>query len=189
MSVGLQGIASAVGAGILVLLTGSQAAAQQCVPAVTNPSAYERCHLRTVRGQTVCRCAPVSAGLRRSGEARAAVAWGTLTAAASDWTSRSLTLEGYAPGISAAQLVSPSGPEGGDGSWRDSGGANGTNTVSASAAPGVGVAHAQGASAPSATATGSTPSPPEPGSAVLGLGIAGPNGSIRSDNIPAPVNP
>jgi hypothetical protein len=38
-----------------------------CVPAVANPSAYQNCHLRVVRGEEVCRCEIRPQALRRGG--------------------------------------------------------------------------------------------------------------------------
>ena len=180
--------ASVTGAAMLLFAWMPEASAQQCIPAVANPAAYERCHIRKVRGHEVCRCALASPASASHDGARAAVAWGTLTGAPSDWTTRSLTLGSYSPSNPAAPVLSPLSGEGGDSSGRDSGSSvtntNAANTASASAATGAGISNAQ-----PAMATSGTSSFPEPGSAVPGLGIAGPNGSIRSDNIPAPVNP
>ncbi len=165
--------ASVTGATVLLIVATPEASAQQCTPAVVNPSAYERCHLRQARGQEVCRCALVPAG-----KGSATVAWGSLSSQPSGWTSNGLVVGNHSPSSATPQTFYTGSSEGPAGS--------GESVPGATAAIGPAM---QTADAQSTTTTATAPNSREPGSTVPGLGIAGPNGSIHSDPIPAPANP
>jgi hypothetical protein len=165
--------ASVTGATVLLIGAMPEASAQQCIPAVVNPSAYERCHIRQVRGQEVCRCALVPAG-----KGSATVAWGSLSSRPSDWATNSLPVGGNSPSSSSSQTFYIGPLEGAAGS--------GESMHGPAAATGT-VMQTEDAQSTSAMVTASNSR--EVASTVPGLGIAGPNGSIHSDPIPAPVNP
>jgi hypothetical protein len=170
--------ARVTGAAVLLFVAMPEASAQQCIPAVANPTAYERCHLRQVRGQEVCRCALVPAGRLSQGKGSATVAWGSLTSRPSDWATNGLVVGSYSPSSRTSQTfyTGPSeGPAGSGESVQGPAAATGTTT--------------QTADAQSTSATVTASNSREVGSTVPGLGIAGPNGSIHSDPIPAPANP
>ena len=177
--------ASVTGVAVLLFVAMPEASAQQCIPAVANPSAYERCHIRKVRAGEVCRCALAPAGRLTRVEGGAAVAWGSLSSQPSDRASNGLVVGNHSPRSPTPQTFYTGSSEGAAGSG--SNGDHGTATLQGSVAatgPAMQTADAQSTSA-TVTASNSR----EPGSTVPGLGIAGPNGSIHSDPIPTPANP
>jgi hypothetical protein len=170
--------ASVTGAAVLLFVAMPEASAQQCIPAVANPSAYERCHLRKVRGQEVCRCALAPEGRLTRVEKGAAVAWGLLSSRPVDWATNGLVVDSHYPGSLTSPTLSVGSSEG---SAR-----SGERLQEPAGAVGTAM---QTADAQSTSATATAQTSREAVSTVPGLGIAGPNGSIHSDPIPAPANP
>jgi hypothetical protein len=166
----------------LTMITGvSEASAQQCTPAVANPSTYERCRLKKVSGRAVCRCVLSTAAQVNKTTPNALVAWGTLRGRRSETMASLFSTGSSNSRDTGSWAASP--PMWGEG---DAGHDRGSDiTFGRDTAPTAGnhspSAEAEASSAPAASGF------PEAGTAVPGLGIAGPNGSIHSEPIPAPA--